>query len=90
MPVKQQLVSAWVRTPSPGPQPDLKNGGENCWPILSIITATVFSYNNILEFFAFLPQNQRRRPPPLPQPGYGPASFLVHSNLFIIKVWAGV
>ena len=24
------------------------------------------------RMFAFLPQNQKRRPPPLPQPGYGP------------------
>ena len=74
-PVKQQLVSAWVRTPSPGPWLDLRNGGEKCWPILSIITATVFSYNNILEFLLSLPQNQRR-PPPLPQPGYGPVLFI--------------
>ena len=29
----------------------------------------VFLHSRI---FAFLPQNQRRRPPPLPQPGYGP------------------
>ena len=29
----------------------------------------VFPHSRI---FAFLPQNQRRRPPPLPQPGYGP------------------
>ena len=29
----------------------------------------VFLHSRI---FAFLPQNQRRRPPPLPLPGYGP------------------
>ena len=37
--------------------------------ILSILTAIVFLHSRM---FAFLAQNQRRRPPPLPQPGHGP------------------
>ena len=52
---------------------------------------------------AFLSQNQRRRPPPLPQPGYGPAfptrpaqtkkenitteKYYVHISLIPSKLW---
>ena len=43
--------------------------GEISWPILSILTATIFPHSRM---FAFLSQNQRRWPLPLPQPGYGP------------------